>query len=332
MTKNQSLLKTRFPDLAWFFDFPLGERSYFKVGGPAEIFYEADDLTIFKDILTFCDTESISWTIIGGVSNVIIADAGIQGLVLRLNCKKTLVLEDNDEELLIESEMGIKTSVLVMETAKLRATGLEGFVGVPGNLGGAIFNNAHYSNHLIGDHIESVTAFHVKQKQELVFSREQCNFAYEKSVFQTDKNLVILKAIFKLAKAKPELIKNELQSAQEKRLNSQPLNFPSSGCVFKNPVNTEALKKTFPQFADQQFIPAGFLIDQAGLKGKQIGQIAVSQKHAAFLVNLSCAKEADLAKASDIKALINLVKATVKSKFNLELQEEIFYLGQDKEN
>jgi len=327
MTKNQTLIQDRFPDLNWSFDFPLAQESYFKVGGPAEIFIELKDFKTLAEILLFCQEQGIPWRIIGGASNLIIADQGVKGLVARFKANQFTVLSDTEQQLVFEAEAGIKTSALVIKSAKYHATGLEGFIGVPGTLGGAIYNNAHYLDYLIADYIEFVTLFHVKQNKILTISRENCQFAYEQSIFQANKNLFILKAQFKLAKADPELIQSKLQEAQQRRLKTQPLNLPSSGCIFQNPKNTPALKKRFPQFAQQDFIPAGFLIDQAGLKGEQIGQIAVSDKHAAFMVNLASQEQAHLAKAKDIKKLIILVKDRVKEKFQLDLEEEIFYLG-----
>ena len=325
MTDYQQLLAQTFPDLDWRFDVSLAEHSYFKVGGPAEVWLAVKDLTVLRQVLAFCAQQDIPWTIMGGASNVIISDQGIKGLVLSNHCQESQIISNTDQELVIEAESGIKTNVLVMEAVKLRATGLEGFIGVPGQLGGAIYNNAHYLKQLIGDYIETVLAFHVKKNKDILFSREKCEFAYESSIFQQDRNLVILKAKFKLNKDDPQLIKERLVQAQTKRTTSQPLDLPSSGCIFQNPANTDHLKQLFPQFAEAEFIPAGFLIDQAGLKGKQIGQIAVSDKHAAFLVNVAPAGVQ--AKARDIVSLIQLVKQTVKQQFQVDLQEEVFYLG-----
>ena len=327
MSKNQELLKAAFPDLNLSFDLSLAPKTYFKIGGSAEIFYRVKDLALAKKLLHFCETEQIPWTIIGGASNVVIADEGISGLVLQLAFNDFIIFNRSQKEATVEAQAGIKTSVLVMEAAKLGYTGLEGFIGVPGYLGGAIYNNAHYLDQLIGDYIEEVTVFHVKKNEELIFSREKCAFAYEKSIFQTDKNYVILSAKFKLKKANPRLIKEKIVTAQAKRTSTQPLNLPSSGCIFQNPKNTSLLKEKFPQFKDKEFIPAGFLIDQAGLKGEQIGQIQVSPKHAAFLVNLADSPASD----KDVKKLISLIKEKIKNKYQVDLKEEVFYLPAKKQ-
>lgn len=328
MSQNQDLLKAQFPDLDWLCNFPLAEQSYFKIGGPAELYLETKDLEKMKAVLHFCETKQIPWTILGGGSNVLIDDVGIPGLVLKILAKEEQILVDNDQELKISVAAGMKTNALVMSSVRLEATGLEGFIGVPGTVGGAIYNNAHYLNFLIGDFVETVIAFHVKNNEELLFSQEKCQFAYEQSIFQTNPQLVILSVQFRLKKGQPEEILEKVKAAQKRRQDTQPLNYPSSGCVFQNPPNTAELKKLFPQFANQAFIPAGFLIDQAGLKGKQIGQIAVSEQHAAFLINLAKGQD-DQASAQNVKLLIDLIKSTVKSKFAINLKEEIFYLPKE---
>jgi UDP-N-acetylmuramate dehydrogenase len=238
------------------------------------------------------------------------------------------VLEDAEDQVLIEAEAGMKTSQLVSKSAYLNATGLEGFIGVPGRVGGAIYNNAHYLNYLIGDYVQNVTAFHVKNNKEIIFSHENCNFAYEHSIFQDDKQLVILSATFLLKKDQQAKIKDKLIEAQARRLATQPLNLPSSGCIFQNPQNTDYLKKLFPQFAKQEFIAAGFLIDRAGLKNAREGAFEVSDKHAAFLVNQGD-KLAVPASTRDLKRLIKKIQTKIKDKFQVELKEEVFYLGED---
>ncbi len=328
MTKNQSLLKEKFPTVNWSFDLLLASKTYFRLGGQAEIFYKVKEINLLKKILIFCEEQAIPWTVVGGLSNVVVADSGIKGLVLQMACDAFDVIDQDNQQLVFTAEAGIKTNQLVMKAARLAATGLEGFIGVPGTLGGAIYNNAHYLQFLIGDYIEEVTAFHVKSNKEIIFSHENCKFAYEQSIFQSDDQLIILSAKFLLNKDDPEKIQAKIKEAQARRLNTQPLNYPSSGCIFQNPPNTEFLKKLFPQFANQEFIPAGFLIDQAGLKEQKQGAIVVSDKHAAFLINM--AEQLGVsATTSDLKKLIKQIQSAVKEKFQVELEEEIFYLGSD---
>ena len=271
-------------------------------------------------MLLFCKKEKIKFTILGGSSNVIIADEGLKGLVLSLEFDELKLISETNEVFIYQADAGIKTSTLVGKVANKGASGLEGFIGVPGVLGGAIYNNAHYLNDLIGDNIRQIEVFDVEKEETLIFPREKCEFAYEQSVFQKNRNLIIFSAYFELKKFPPEEIKQKVRDAIQKRELTQPLHMPSCGCVFQNPLNNEHLKKLFPQFAEAEFVPAGFLIDQAGLKGVKEGDIQVSEQHAAFFVNLGHGK------ASDVGKLVEKVKSVVLQKFDVILREEVFYL------
>lgn len=310
-----------FPDLELSFNYPLTEKNYFKIGGRAEVFYSAKSREQAMALAVFCKYNQIKLTVLGGGSNVIIADEGLAGLVLHLGFKELTFLDDKEDKLSLQAEVGIKTSALVARSASKNGTGLEGFIGVPGDLGGAIYNNAHYLGYLIGDYITQVEVFDVKKEELSIFPREKCQFAYEKSIFQSNKDLLIFSAYFDLKKAAPDLIKANLQSAIRERELTQPLSEPSCGCVFQNPPNNDRLKQLFPQFRERDFVPAGFLIDQAGLKGEREGDIQVSEKHAAFMVNLGHGQ------ASQVKTLIDRVQKTVAQKFGVQLKEEVFYLS-----
>lgn len=320
MTDKQRLFQEKFSDIEYLFDFPLAEKSYFKIGGKAEIYYEAKTSEDAEEVLAFAFEKNIPVTPLGGASNVLISEDGIPGLVIHLAFTNFSILEEDSEKARIRAEVGMKTNQLVARVAQFSLTGLEGFIGVPGTLGGAIYNNAHYLNFLISDYIESVEVFNAKTKEKKIFTKEDCQFAYEKSIFQSHKELFIFSAIFDLKKADKNLIREQMREAQERRQRTQPLDIPSSGCFFQNPQNTTELQKLFPQFAQAKFIPAGFLIDQAGLKGLRQGDIQISPKHASFLVNLGEGKEAD------VKILVKKIKKTVQEKFGVDLEEEVFYL------
>lgn len=317
----EQLFKQKFPFLDLFFNYSLDQKSYFKIGGNAEVFYAAKNRQEAMELLIFCKQQKIKFSILGGASNVIIPDEGVKGLVLSLEFGELKILSETEKELVYQADCGIKTSALVGRVVADGGAGLEGFIGVPGVLGGAIYNNAHYLKDLIGDKITQVEAFDLETEKIIFISRENCHFAYEKSIFQTNKNLVIFSAFFSLNKEPKLELKDKLRAAIEKRELTQPLDQPSCGCVFQNPANTKHLKELFPQFSQAEFIPAGFLIDQAGLKGANEGDIKVSEKHAAFFVNLGHGK------AKDVKKLIDRVKAVVLEKFGVILKEEVFYLN-----
>jgi UDP-N-acetylmuramate dehydrogenase len=294
-------------------DWPLKALTYFKIGGPADLYVQVSDLTTLQAIRQYCHQHEIKLTVLGGVSNVIVADEGIRGLVIQL---KNNTCEITDQ--VVQAGAGLKTALLVHQTVAAGLTGLEYFLGVPGTVGGATLNNAHYLAHLIAEFITRVQV--VTQTGDVIWlAKSECDFGYDHSRFQHS-NEVIWQVEFQLQPGDQERSKALIREATEYRANTQPLGMPSSGCIFQNTPNTPALQARFPQFADKAFVPGGFLIDQAGLKGLRVGDVEVSHKHAAFMVNQGQGTAAQLAQ------LITQVKAAVHQQFGVELHEEVFYL------
>lgn len=314
-------LQQEFPDLNFKSQYPLRKQTYFKIGGQAEVYLELSQKKEIIEVISFCRNNHIKFTILGGASNVFIDEDGISGLVLHLKnngfheLKQTI---DQDKQL-IKVGAGLKTALLVKKTTALGYTGLEFFLGVPGTVGGAVFNNAHYLEELISAYIYQVEVLNSAGEIKTV-SHDECEFKYDYSRFQQTQE-IILEVTFALKKGDAEESLALIKKATQYRADTQPLGLPSSGCIFKNTPNSEQLKKIFPQFKDRQFISAGFLIDQAGLKGVKVGGIEVSTKHAAFFVNNGDGT------ADDLKKLIKVVKKAVKNKFDLTLEQEVFYLS-----
>jgi UDP-N-acetylmuramate dehydrogenase len=320
MTELQQQLSRVFPHLPWKFDYILAPLTYLKIGGPAEVFIELADVKEIQQVVKYITKQQFRLTIIGGASNVVISDTGITGVVLKLSLDHFHDLHEStaDGLHLIRAGTGIKMATLVANTVTLHLQGLEYFLGVPGTLGGAIYNNAHYLSDLIGEH---VLAVHVLDREGSFkwIKHAECQFAYEKSRFQTTKE-IILEVDFALAAGNSEESREKIKHATEYRAATQPLGVPSSGCIFQNVPNTPTLQKRFPQFAEKEFVPGGFIIDQAHLKGKRVGGISVSTKHAAWFVNDGTGT------SKDVLALIQQVKDQVKNTFDVALHEEIFFL------
>ncbi|MEN8253569.1 MAG: UDP-N-acetylmuramate dehydrogenase [Patescibacteria group bacterium] len=314
MNKIQEKFSKEFPDLKFNFDYPLAPQTYFKIGGPAEIYLEISDKNILAKLIKFSNQNNIKLTILGGASNVIISDEGVKGLILKLTNNN---FSAQDLRLLVGA--GIRMSTLVQQSIDAGFTGLEYFHGVPGNLGGAIYNNAHYLENLIGKHVARVEIIN-PQGEVIWINQSDCNFSYDHSRFQNSGE-VIFAVEFNLKKGSAEASQELIKKSVEYRAKTQPLNLPSSGCIFQNVTNNEKLKKQFPQFAEKSHVPGGFLIDQAGLKGKKVGDIEVSEKHAAFFVNLGTGS------SKDVRELIEIVKSRVREKFAVDLQEEVFFIG-----
>ncbi len=310
--------RQEFPDLKFRVNYPLSKITYFKVGGPADAYVIVKDRIQLIGFIKYCRLHNIRFTLLGGASNVIVSDQGVAGVVVATRHNEFQLLEQDERQALLRVDTGIKTATLVKKTADLGLVGLGLFLGVPGYLGGAIYNNSHFQTGFVGDCVEQVEIL-TPQNEVVWLDQSQCQFSYDSSRFQKT-NDIILRVDFRLKVGKKEQVVKTMKQSTLYRIQAQPLSMPSSGCIFKNVPNTKDLKQTFPQFADRDYISAGFLIDQAGLKGLQQGGVQVSKKHAAFMVNTGDAT------AKDILNLIEQVKNMVQEKFNVKLEEEVFLL------
>jgi len=313
-----SQLKQKFPHLDFQTNFSLAKYTYFQIGGPAEVFVKAEFVQDIQDLVAFSKKNQIPLTVIGAGSNIVVADEGIKGLVLSPINKELEQLESEKNKMEFRAGAGLMTTQLARKTSKAGATGLESFVGVPGTLGGAVYNNSHYQGALIGNYITQVQVVDFDGNLSWV-PAEECNFAYEQSRFQTS-NEVIVQVDFLLEKGNVEEAREKMKVASKYRAETQPTQ-PSCGCVFQNVKNNDHLRELFPQFAGKEFVSAGFLIDQAGLKGLRQGGVEVSDKHAAFLINKGEGT------ATDVKKITKMIKDKIFAKFKVKLEEEVFYLG-----
>ncbi len=308
----------------------LKEWSAFKTGGAAKYFYIADEKSDLIDTIKKAKEARLRFFVLGGGSNVLFSDAGYNGLVIKnkiadFHIKKKKEGRGGWFEAVCES--GASLSDLALESLKRGLTGLEWAVGIPGTVGGAVYGNSGAFNHSISDAIKSVEVLNLNNLKLENFSKKECRFSYKDSIFKRRKDLLIVSATLKLKKGDKKKVIEKKNNALENRKKSQPLSFASAGCVFKNyqgKITDKNILKEFSEikgFNNKRIIPAGYLIDKCGLKGKTIGGAMISKKHANFIVNLGRAK------SEDIKKLISLIKRKVKNKFGISLEEEIKIVG-----
>lgn len=305
-------------------DVLLSERVTFGIGGKAKYFLEVKNSEVLIKALQTAKKYNLPFFILGGGSNILVSDKGYNGLVIKISDSSLAV-----RGLRIYAGAGAGLARLTRAAVEAGLSGLEWAVGIPGTIGGAVYGNAGAFGKTIGetvinvDVLEIANAAKLKKKGRVSefnikrFESKDCGFNYRKSVFKKNKNLIILSAGFQLKKGKVEDIKRKIKDYSGCRNKTQPLNFPSAGSIFKNPVFTSG------QLAEKN-IGAGAMIEKCGLKGKKIGGAKISEKHANFIVNSGGAK------AKNVLALINLMKKKVKEKFQVELEEEIQFLGFDK--
>lgn len=297
MTENRrlNLLKKELGDKAKF-DEPLAKHTTFKIGGPADLFYEAKTEKELVKAVSSARELKVPYFIFGGGSNLLVRDKGFRGLVIRIQETRYTIQETR-----IVAWAGTPLAKLVEAAAEDSLSGLEFCVGIPGTIGGAVVGNAGVKEKAIGDLVEKVR-FLDERGEEIDVSQEQCQFQYRASRFQKEQK-VILKVVLKLTKKSEPAIREEMVRFLEDR-KDQPRE-PSAGSIFKNPLRQSA----------------GKLIEEVGLKGKIIGRAQISDKHANYIINLGGAS------CQDVLKLILLAKKKVKEKFGIELREEIRVVG-----
>jgi len=298
----------------------------FKIGGPAKFFVEVENEKELKEANIWAKENSLPIFILGGGSNLLVSDAGFDGLVIRMNNEKLKMNNDT-----VSAGAGVNLNSLIDYCLKNNLIGLEGLIGIYGTLGGAVRGNAGAFGSQISDFVKNVFCFDVKKNEMINLTKEQCQFGYRESIFKNNPNLIIWSVDLKLSVGTGldlSIAKKKIKEIQEKRWGSQPAE-PSAGCVFKNIKTSEFenfLKnnpdiKLPEKFLENKVIPAAWLIEQSGLKGREVGGVKVSEKHANFIINTGSAT------AKDVIALINLIKNSVRDKFNLELEEEVEKIG-----
>jgi len=276
---------------------PLAPHTTFGIGGSAQLFYKAKTSKELIKAIKAAHKLKIPYFILGGGSNILVADRGLAGLVVKVQSSKFKV-----QSYKIFAEAGVPLTKLVEIAQEHSLSGLECCIGIPGTVGGAVAGNAGAKNQWINQCIKSVTILD-KSGKIINLKKDDCQFGYRSSCLRDNSSKIILKAIFELKRENPKIIKEKTNKFLEARSN-QPKE-KSAGSIFKNPANDSA----------------GRLIDAAGLKGKRVGEAQISPQHANFIINLGRAK------AKDVLALIKLAQGRVREKFGVELELEIQLIG-----
>jgi UDP-N-acetylmuramate dehydrogenase len=299
--RQRELLKEIIPEDINF-DCPMDQMTTFRVGGNAEACCFPKDLDGLKRLITLLAVEGIPYIVAGKGSNLLVSDEGIKGVVVALKGGLASVERIEREDASILAGGGLKVSDLLSYCQKNELAGLEFMAGIPGTLGGAVFMNAGAYGSEIGDFVQEVQV--VTYGGEAVsLKRSEIGFSYRSSGIQ--QGAVIYDIAFRLKKGVKGLIAKLMAENLKKRKESQPLECPSAGSVFKNPPGDYA----------------GRLIERAGLKGARAGNAMISSRHANFIVNTGGAK------AADILALMELARKKVKEEAGIELEPEIKMLG-----
>ncbi|MBO7335405.1 MAG: UDP-N-acetylmuramate dehydrogenase [Lachnospiraceae bacterium] len=281
---------------------PLHRRTTFRIGGPAAFFVTPGNEEELRQILDICNRLHVKLFLIGNGSNLLAHDSGFDGVVVKLGSGfSTLSVKDeiNEGTGLITAGAGAMLTQLSMFALKKGFTGLEFAHGIPGTVGGAVFMNAGAYGGEVSQTIVSVKAMR-RDGTVVTYMPDELDLGYRHSRF-SDSDDIILEASFRL-KVWPRIqIRAMMEGYKKARMEKQPLDMPSAGSTFKRPVGAYA----------------GALIESSGLKGFKIGQAAVSEKHAGFVVNLGNAT------AADVLSLIDHIRKCVEEKHHILLEPEI---------
>jgi UDP-N-acetylmuramate dehydrogenase len=253
-------------------------------------------------VLRYLNEDHIPCFVVGLGSNLLVKDEGLEGLVILLRGPLADIEQEGTDDLTILAGGGLSIVDLLAYCRALGLGGLEFLAGIPGTIGGAVAMNAGAFGREIEEKIKIIDII-TQQGDMVVRDRPQLNFSYRK--LEIEEGAVIIQVRLKLDREDKGVVGKRIRDHLRRRKESQPLEYPSAGSVFKNPPHDYA----------------GRLIEKAGLKGKMIGGAMISERHCNFIINTGGAK------AKDVLALLNLAQEKVRKKTGIELQPEIKVVG-----
>jgi len=281
----------------------------FKLGGPADVLLTLDGADELQRALILARAQDVPVTVIGGGSNLLIADQGIRGLVIRVRGGEVRQIDPSR----VRADAGVTINGLVRWTIAHGLASLEAWAGTPGTVGGAIYGNAHFQGRNISDHVSAVRLLS-RDGQLSDVPVGDMEFAYDYSRLHRTSEIVI-SADFKVMPGEPDRLRAVARDSLAYRKRTQPLAMPSAGCIFQNPApGRDSVPEGIPW-------SAGALVDRAGLKGAREGQAYVSPTHGNFIVNEGHAS------AGDVRTLIERCKRDVYRHHGVRLREEIVSMG-----
>ena len=300
---------------------PLAKHLNFRIGGPAKWFVEVRTIEELQHALSIAKDNGVQTFVLGGGSNTLASDEGFDGLVVKLALRNFQI-----DGTTVVADAGVISAALARETAK---AGLEGFawaISLPGTIGGGVRGNAGCFGGEMKDVVSKVEV--LRDGAIVEIPAAEMNFGYRDSAVKHNDDIV-LRAWMELKAGDADVLMQQLADTVEARKSSQPLHAGSAGCIFKNfefkdvsDVEKLTAAVDVPEaMLENKRISAGWLIDQADLKGTRIGDAQISDEHGNFLINHGKAT------ADEVVQLIAIVKTRLRDQFGVQLQEEVHYLG-----
>ena len=280
---------------------PMKKHTTFRVGGEADFFVVPKTKEEIKKIVALCQEMDMPYYILGNGSNLLVGDKGYRGVIIQIYKEMNAIQIEGNEMRVQAGALLSKTGSVALEA---ELTGFEFAAGIPGTVGGAVMMNAGAYGGEMKDVLKEVTVL-TPEGEILILAKEELELGYRTSIV-AKKNYIVLEATIVLEKGDKEAIKARMDELRIQRTTKQPLEYPSAGSTFKRPEGYFA----------------GKLIQDAGLRGFQVGGAQVSEKHCGFVINK------DNATAADVLELMRQVSATVREKFGVDLEPEVKRLGE----
>lgn len=284
-----------------FVDEPMKKHTTFRVGGCADFFVKPSSVAEIQAVLSLCAQENMPYYILGNGSNLLVSDKGYRGLILQI-FKEMNQIEVQGTT--VKAQAGALLSKIGAAAYEAGLTGFEFASGIPGAVGGAVVMNAGAYGGEMKDILESVTVI-TPEGELLTLSNEELELGYRTSIVAV-RGYIVVEAVFRLQIGDKQQIQARMEELKKQRTSKQPLEYPSAGSTFKRPEGYFA----------------GKLIQDAGLRGFQVGGAQVSEKHCGFVINKHEAT------AADISELIRQVSDKVLEQFGVELEPEVKRLGE----
>ena len=282
---------------------PMAKHTSFKIGGPCDYMVFPKSVEEVKNILAFAKEENIRVTVLGNGSNVLAADDGIDGIVLKTTEMKAITHSGNE----ITAQAGARLSALCEAAKEHSLGGLCELSGIPGTVGGGVYMNAGAYGGEIKDTL--VSSLYLDENLELkTLSAEAHELSYRHSVFHEHPRWIVLETTFLLTPANREELHEKTVELLKKRNEKQPLEYPNAGSTFKRPEGYFA----------------GKLIEDANLRGFRVGDAQVSEKHCGFVINRGNAT------AKDVCDVIKAVRESVLKEFGVMLEAEVRFLKRNQ--
>ena len=274
---------------------PMSQHTSFRVGGPAELFLKPEAGQI-GDIIYLCHQNGMPYVVLGNGSNILVADSGIAGVVIEIGNNLSNISINKNK---LIAGAGATLSNCAQMAAQKGLSGMEELAGIPGSIGGAVTMNAGAYGGEIKNILSSVKVINLQGEMQTL-TVEELQLGYRTSVIQQN-HFIVVEAEFELCEGEESQIRQKMKELSQRRIEKQPLDYPSAGSTFKRPPNNYA----------------GKLIMDAGLAGFRVGGAMVSEKHCGFVINY------DHATAADIMDLIQQVQQKVYDQFQIWLEPEV---------